>query len=130
MPASISSANMSGVLVAGPIVQTILVRVSSSAEDAARGILLATEKYNKATPVNLGAGFEISIKDLVALVVKLTGFHGEIVWDCSKPDGQPRRSLDTEKAEKEFGFKANMAFEEGLKKTIDWYKSMVLVNPV
>ncbi|HCJ65801.1 MAG TPA: GDP-fucose synthetase [Elusimicrobia bacterium] len=91
-------------------------------EDAAEGIILATEKYNKPGPVNLGAGFEISIKDLVDLIAKLTGFKGEIVWDTSKPDGQPRRCLDTTKAEKEFGFKAKTKFEEGLKKTIKWYK--------
>ncbi|MDP3040974.1 MAG: NAD-dependent epimerase/dehydratase family protein, partial [Deltaproteobacteria bacterium] len=90
-------------------------------EDAAEGILLAAEKYNKPDPVNLGAGFEITIKDLVELITKLTGFKGEIIWDTSKPDGQPRRYLDTSKAEKEFGFKAKTNFEEGLKKTISWY---------
>ncbi|MDP3015573.1 MAG: NAD-dependent epimerase/dehydratase family protein, partial [Deltaproteobacteria bacterium] len=92
-------------------------------EDAAEGILLATERYNKPDPINLGAGFEISIKDLVQLIAKLTGFDGEIVWDTSKPDGQPRRMLDTSKAEKDFGFKARTSFEEGLKKTIEWYIS-------
>jgi len=92
-------------------------------EDAAEGILLATEKYNKPDPVNLGAGFEISIKDLVELIAKLTGFKGEIIWDTSKPDGQPRRMLDTSKAEREFGFKANTSFSEGLRRTIDWYLS-------
>jgi len=91
-------------------------------EDAAEGILLATEKYNKSDPVNLGAGFEISIRDLVELIAKLTGFKGKIVWNTTKPDGQPRRCLDTTKAEKEFGFKAKTPFEEGLKKTIEWYK--------
>ena len=90
-------------------------------EDAAEGIILATEKYNKSDPVNLGAGFEVSIKDLVELIAKLTEFKGKIVWDTSKPDGQPRRMLDTSKAEKEFGFKAKTGFEEGLKKTIEWY---------
>jgi GDP-L-fucose synthase len=90
-------------------------------EDAAEGILLATERYNKSDPVNLGSGFEISIKDLVDLIARLTGFKGKIVWDTSKPDGQPRRCLDTSKAEREFGFKAKTNFEEGLKKTIDWY---------
>lgn len=90
-------------------------------EDAAEGIVLATEKYNKSDPVNLGAGFEISIKDLVELIVKLTGFKGKIRWDVTKPDGQPRRCLDTTKAYQEFGFKAKTDFEEGLKKTIDWY---------
>ncbi|KCZ72162.1 hypothetical protein ANME2D_01566 [Candidatus Methanoperedens nitroreducens] len=71
--------------------------------------------------MNLGAGFEISIKDLVDIIVKLTGFEGRIIWDRSKPDGQPRRCLDSLKAEKEFGFRANYKFEEGLKETIDWY---------
>jgi len=90
-------------------------------EDAAEGILLATEKYNKSVPVNIGAGFEITINDLVNYIVKLTGFKGNIVWDTSKPDGQQRRMLDTSKAEKEFGFKAKTNFEKGLKKTINWY---------
>ena len=93
-------------------------------EDAAEGILLATEKYNKSEPINIGAGFEISVKDLVGLIVKLTRFKGRVVWDTSKPDGQPRRMLDTSKAEKEFGFVARMNFEEGLRKTIEWYKSI------
>jgi len=92
-------------------------------EDAADAIILATEKYNKPEPVNIGAGFEISIKDLVGLIVKLTGFKGKIVWDKTKPDGQPRRCLDTTRAKKEFGFKAKISFEEGIKKTIEWYKS-------
>ncbi|MGB2631161.1 MAG: GDP-L-fucose synthase [Candidatus Omnitrophota bacterium] len=91
-------------------------------EDCARAIVLATEKYNKSEPVNIGAGFEISIKDLVDLIVKLSGFKGKVTWDATKPDGQPRRCLDTTKAEKEFGFKAEVKFEEGLKKTIEWYK--------
>ena len=88
--------------------------------------MLATEKYNKPDPVNLGAGFEITIKDLVELIVKLTGFKGEIVWDTTKPDGQPRRMLDTSKAEKEFGFKAKTSLEEGLRKTIEWYRQTQL----
>ncbi len=92
-------------------------------DDAAEGILLATGKYNKSDPVNLGAGFEISIKDLVELIAKLTGFKGKIIWDKSKPDGQPRRCLDTSRAEKEFGFKAKTCFQEGLKKTIEWYRN-------
>ncbi|HBG46732.1 MAG TPA: GDP-fucose synthetase [Deltaproteobacteria bacterium] len=92
-------------------------------DDAAEGIVLAAERYEKADPVNLGAGFEISIKDLVQLIARLTGFKGEIIWDDSKPDGQPRRCLDTTKAEQEFGFKARTGFEEGLRKTIDWYIS-------
>jgi len=94
-------------------------------EDAAEGISLATEHYNGAEPVNLGAGFEISIKDLVDLIVKITGFQGEVIWDETKPDGQPRRMLDTSKAEKCFGFKAKTPFEEGLRKTIDWYRSPI-----
>jgi len=90
-------------------------------EDAAEGIILATEKYNKSEPVNLGSGMEISIKELVKLICKLMDFKGEIRWDTSKPDGQPCRCLDVLKAEKEFGFKAKTNFEEGLKKTIQWY---------
>ena len=89
-------------------------------EDAAQGILLATEKYNKSEPVNIGAGFEISIKDLVGLIADLTGFDGDIVWDTTKPNGQPRRCLDVSRAKKEFGFEAKTTFEEGLKKTIEW----------
>lgn len=91
-------------------------------EDAAEGILLATEKYNKPEPVNLGSGMEIKIKDLIKLITKLTGFTGKIIWDNTKPDGQPRRSLDTSKAEKEFGFKAKTDFEKGLRRTVDWYR--------
>jgi GDP-L-fucose synthase len=91
-------------------------------EDAAEGILLAAERYNKPDPVNLGAGFEISIKNLVELIAKLTGFKGGIIWDTTKPDGQPRRMLNTSRAKKEFGFKAKTSLEEGLKKTIEWYK--------
>jgi len=91
-------------------------------EDAAKAILLATEKYNESNPVNIGTNFEILIKDLVALISKFTGFKGRVVWDTSKPDGQPRRCLDTTKAYEEFGFKAEVSFEEGLKRTIEWYK--------
>jgi GDP-L-fucose synthase len=90
-------------------------------KDAAEGILLAAERYNKPEPVNLGAGFEISIKDLVGLITKLTGFDGKIIWDKTKPDGQPRRVLDVSKAKKEFEFRAKTNLEEGLKKTIDWF---------
>jgi GDP-L-fucose synthase len=92
-------------------------------EDAAEGILLAAEYYNKSEPVNLGAGFEISIKELVELIVKLTGFSGKVIWDRSKPDGQPRRMLDVSKAKKEFGFKATIAFDDGLRRTISWYRT-------
>lgn len=90
-------------------------------EDAAEGILLAAEKYNSSEPVNLGSGMEISIKDLVELIARLTGFNGRLVWDISKPNGQPRRRLDVQRAEREFGFKAQFGFEEGLRRTIDWY---------
>jgi len=91
-------------------------------EDAAEGILLASERYNGDQPVNLGSGNEISIKDLVELIAKLTGFNGKLVWDTSKPNGQPRRALSTKRAEEFFGFKAQMTFEEGLKRTIAWYQ--------
>jgi len=90
-------------------------------EDAAEGILLATEKYNKTDPVNLGSSKEITIKELVDLIAKLTGYDGRIIWDTSKPDGQPRRCLDTSKARREFGFEAKTDFKEGLKRTIEWY---------
>jgi len=91
-------------------------------EDAAEGILLAAERYNGADPVNLGSGQEISVRDLVSLIAKLTRFTGEIRWDPSKPDGQPRRCLNVEKAQREFGFQAKTPFEEGLRKTIQWYE--------
>jgi GDP-L-fucose synthase len=90
--------------------------------DAAEGILLATEHYNGAEPVNIGAGFEITVKELAEKIVRLTGFGGEIRWDPSKPDGQPRRCLDTSRAKKLFGFEAQMKFEDGLKAIIEWYK--------
>ncbi|MCK9555689.1 GDP-L-fucose synthase [bacterium] len=92
-------------------------------EDCAEAILMAAEKYNKPDPVNIGAGFEISIKELVNLIAELTGFRGKIIWDVKKPDGQPRRMLDTSSAFREFGFKSNTNLREGLKKTIDWYFS-------
>lgn len=95
-------------------------------EDAAEAVVLAAEKYNKPDPVNVGAGFEISIKKLVDLVARLTEYKGKIIWDKSKPDGQPRRCLDTSKVEKEFGFKAKTPLEEGLKKTIDWYEEKII----
>jgi GDP-L-fucose synthase len=93
------------------------------ADDCARAILLAAEKYNSSEPVNIGAGFEISIADLANLIAKLTGFKGAFVWDASKPDGQPRRCLDTSRAKEAFGFTAEVSFEEGLQQTIDWYRA-------
>ncbi len=92
-------------------------------EDAAEGILAAAEKYDKSEPVNLGSAMEISIKDLLESLCRIMDFKGEIRWDSSKPDGQPRRCLDTSRAEKEFGFKAQISFEDGLKKTIAWYEN-------
>lgn len=91
-------------------------------EDAAEGILLASEHYNGSEPVNLGSGQEISIKDLAQTIARLTGFTGELVWDTSKPNGQPRRVLDTTRAAEYFGFRAQTEFEEGLLRTIDWYR--------
>lgn len=90
-------------------------------EDAADGIIEATEKYDKPDPVNLGAGFEITIKDLANTIKRLSRYQGKIVWDKTKPDGQPRRMLNVDRAKKEFGFTAKTSFEKGLKKTIDWY---------
>ena len=90
-------------------------------DDAAEGIVLAAEKYDGAEPVNLGSGKEITVKDLTETICRLMGYHGEIRWDATKPDGQPRRMLDVSRAEKEFGFRAKTGFDEGLKNTIDWY---------
>jgi len=90
-------------------------------EDAAEAVILAAERYDKPDPVNLGSGTEISIRDLVRLIAGATGFEGGIAWETDKPDGQPRRALDTSKAEREFGFKASTPFEIGLKKTVEWY---------
>ncbi|MEA3326245.1 MAG: GDP-L-fucose synthase [Chloroflexota bacterium] len=90
-------------------------------KDAARGIALAAEHYNQSLPVNIGSGFEISIKDLVEKIVRMTGFDGKLVWDTSKPNGQPRRALDISRARDMFGFEAHTDFEEGLQETIDWY---------
>ena len=92
-------------------------------DDAAEGIVLAAERYDGAEPVNLGVGQEITIRDLVELIVRLTGFEGEIRWDATKPDGQPRRALDTSRARERFGFVAATTFEDGLARTIDWYES-------
>jgi len=91
------------------------------AEDAAEGILLAAERYNESEPVNLGSGFEITIGDLVKKIADMTGFTGMIEWDTTKPDGQPRRLLDTSRAYEKFGFRARTGFDEGLRKTIEWY---------
>jgi GDP-L-fucose synthase len=98
------------------------------ADDCAEGILLAAEKYNKSEPVNLGAGFEISIRELAEKIRVLTGFSGDIIWDSSKPDGQPRRSLDTSRAEREFGFRARISFDKGLRETIEWYQQQTSLN--
>lgn len=91
--------------------------------DAAEGIVLATERYNKSDPVNLGSGQEISIAELTHIIAEYSGFKGKISWDSSKPNGQPRRKLDTSRAEQEFGFRAHTGFAEGLRKTIEWYGS-------
>ena len=97
-------------------------------DDAANGIVLALEKLNQSDPVNLGAGFEISIKDLTLLIIRLTKFEGAIKWDTTKPNGQPRRMLDTSRAESLFGFRATTSFEIGLQATIEWYER-VLQDP-
>jgi len=94
-------------------------------EDAARAIVLAAIKHNDAGPVNIGSSFEIKIKDLVKIIAELTGYKGKIVWDATKPDGQPRRKLDVSKAKKAFGFVSKVSFEKGLKETIDWYKNSI-----
>jgi GDP-L-fucose synthase len=99
-------------------------------EDAAEGILLAAEHYDKAEPVNLGSGKEITIRQLVYLIRELTGFGGEIEWDASKPDGQPRRCLDTSRAEREFGFKARTNLRESLGKTVNWYEDVIKSPPL
>ena len=93
-------------------------------EDAAEAIVLAAERYDEADPVNLGSGCEMSIRELVELIARLTGFQGTIRWDPSKPDGQPRRRLDTSRAASAFGFKARTPFEEGLRRTIAWYRDL------
>jgi len=90
--------------------------------DVVEGILLAAERYDKSDPVNLGSSYEVTIKELVDIIVAATGFTGKVTWDSSKPDGQPRRKLDVTRAEKEFGFRSQTSFEEGLKQTIDWYR--------
>ena len=97
-------------------------------EDAARAIILAAEKYNKSDPVNIGSGCEIFIKDLVNLIVKLTGFKGKVIWDSTHPDGQPRRRLEVSRARQAFGFTAKTSLEVGLRKTIEWYKKEFLLE--
>ena len=92
-------------------------------EDAAEGIILATERYNKSDPVNLGTGIEVTVRDLVDRIARLTGFTGKINWDASRPDGQPRRMLDTSRAFDEFGFRAATTLEDGLRRTVDWYRT-------
>jgi GDP-L-fucose synthase len=92
-------------------------------EDAADGIVAAAEKYNGSEPVNLGSGFEISIKDLVEMTVKMTGFDGKLIWQTDKPNGQPRRGLDISRAKEYFGWSAQVPFEEGMRRTIDWFKA-------
>jgi GDP-L-fucose synthase len=98
-------------------------------DDCAEGIVAATERYDRAEPVNLGSGREITIKELVQTIASLTGFEDEIVWDTSKPDGQPRRCLDTSRAERLFGFRAATSFEQGLRQTIDWYLRSTSPSP-
>ena len=95
-------------------------------EDAAEGIILATERYDRKEPVNLGSGKEIIIRDMVYKIKDLVGYSGDVIWDTEKPDGQPRRMLDTSRAKQEFGFEAKTSFEEGLLKTIDWYRENLL----
>ena len=98
-------------------------------EDAAEGIVLAAERYNRSDPVNLGSAFEISIKDLLGTITHIIGFEGKVVWDTTKPNGQPRRKLDTSRAKREFGFQAQTPFEEGIQRTIDWYIDHVGCSP-
>jgi len=97
-------------------------------DDAAEGIVLATERYEKADPVNIGSGFEISIRDLTELIAEIVGYEGEVVWDHSKPDGQPRRALDTSRAREQFGFQATTGFREGLERTVRWYEQARLTQ--
>ena len=97
-------------------------------DDGAEGILLGAERYDGAQPVNVGSAYEITIRDLLALIARLTGFDGEIVWDTSKPNGQPRRKLDTSRAEQLFGFRSQTTFEEGLRRTVAWYAAALAVG--
>jgi GDP-L-fucose synthase len=99
-------------------------------EDAAEAIILATERYDGAEPLNLGSGMEISIRDLAAQIAELTGFRGKIVWDDSQPNGQPRRCLDVSRAYKEFGWRASTNFEVGLRRTVAWYYTAPMSAPL
>lgn len=99
-------------------------------DDAADGVILAAEKYNKPDPVNLGSGMEISIKDLTEAIARHVGFKGKIMWDASKPNGQPRRQLDVSRAQREFGFRATMSFDEGLRRTVEWYRRQSAVGSI
>jgi GDP-L-fucose synthase len=99
-------------------------------DDCARAIVLATQRYDKPEPVNLGAGKEIKIRDLVELIARMTGFDGEVAWDASQPDGQPRRCLDVSRAEREFGFSASTEFEAGLQRTVEWYRRELAMTVV
>ncbi len=99
-------------------------------DDAAEGIVLAAERYDKPEPVNLGSGFEISIRELVHLIAEATEFRGKVTWDTSQPNGQPRRRLDTTRAEREFGFRARVDFREGLQRTVAWYEAQRRARPV
>ncbi len=92
-------------------------------DDAAEGIVLATKHYDKPAPVNLGSAFEISIRDLVRIITEETGFAGRVVWDTTKPNGQPRRKLNIERAEREFGFRSTVDFRNGVRRTIEWYQA-------
>jgi GDP-L-fucose synthase len=98
-------------------------------KDAARAVRMATELYDKSDPVNIGAGFEISIKDLVEKIRLLVGYKGRVIFDASKPDGQPRRMLDTSRAQSEFGYRSEISFDDGLKEVINWYESVFLRKP-
>jgi len=98
-------------------------------EDAAEGILLAAERYNRSEPVNLGSAFEISIKDLTETIARTVGFTGEVRWDTSKPNGQPRRKLDVSRGRELFGFESNTLFAPGLADTVAWYRSTLLYRP-
>ena len=95
-------------------------------DDAAEGILLATEKYNRSDPVNIGSGFEISIKELAEKIKALTRYSGQLVWDSTKPNGQPRRMLDVSRARDEFGYTAKTDFDAGLRETIEWYRDTMV----